>query len=339
MKATIRSRPWQGENSIKKILVIRFQALGDTIITLPYLQNLKNQYPDIELDLLTRMEVSAIPKNTNIFSNVIELGGGRNAKLQFIHALSKLPRLWWRQYDAVMDLQNNKISKVIRASLKTKAWVEFDRSSLLPAGERTRLTIEALWKWKVKIETEIIIKARTEVVLDRNGLKPNHELVLLNPAGYCTSRNWPLDFYVKFAKQWLRDVNPMTQFLLLLLNTHGDKATYIEVALGKNCLNLTGKINQVEAFSIIKNCKLMLSEDSGLMHMAWVQGIPTIALFSSSRKIWSAPQGDWSYTFDSADMECGPCLLEICKYEDNRCLTRFTPEIVLSKARELYERK
>ena len=60
------------------------------------------------------------------------------------------------------------------------------------------------------------------------------------------------------------------------------------------------------------------------MHMAWTQGTPTLALFSDSRRDWSAPQGSWSDCLRFLpDLPCGPCGLPVCKFGDNRCLTRY----------------
>ena len=165
-----------------------------------------------------------------------------------------------------------------------------------------------------------------------SGYDGSSDLVVLNPAGFCASRNWPLVNYVDFARRWLAIVNPETQFVLLLLPHLKQRAAYFKDQLGDRCIDLTGKADQLEAFLIVSMSSLMVTEDSGLMHMAWVQGIPTVALFSSSRKDWSAPQGSWSVCLDSSDLPCGPCQSEVCQYGDNRCITRYTPEVVLRKA-------
>lgn len=338
MKAIVRRKPWNNTHPPKKILAMRLQALGDTIITLPYLQSLKRQYPAIELHFLTRDEVSPIPKNITLFDKVITIGGGRNAKIQFLLTLLKLPWLWRQRYDAVVDLQNHRISRIVSKLLFTKAWVEFDRSSPLAAGERTRQTIEALWTWQIPISTNFVFQREPSVeeLLKQNGWKEGYELIVLNPAGYAPSRSWPVEHYIAFAKIWIDRINNSTQIVLLLLPAMTEKAKQIADALGDRCINLTGKANQVEAFAVLQKCKFVLSEDSGLMHMAWVQGIPTLALFSSSRKDWSAPQGEWSACLDSSDMACGPCMLEVCKFGDNRCLSRYTPEFVISQSKIIY---
>jgi heptosyltransferase II len=337
MNAIVSARPWKSKSPPRKILIMRFQALGDTIITLPYLLSLKRQYPNCLLHLLTREEVSPIPKGVELFDRVVAIKGGRNAKIQFILSMLLLPMLWLQRYDAVLDLQNHKMSKILRILLFTKAWAQFDTTSPISAGERTKQTIEALWKWKVNIFSNFIIKVEVpwQSLLMNSGWKQDHDLVVLNPAGFFSSRNWPLENYIAFAKQWLEQINPKTQFVLLLLPTIKEKAAYLAQALGESCINLTGKPNQVEAFAILQRCKFVLSEDSGLTHMAWVQGIPTLALFGSSRKDWSSPQGDWSACLDSSDLECGPCGLEVCKFGDNRCLTRYSPNFVLNRGRKL----
>jgi heptosyltransferase-2 len=337
MKVSVRARPWKKQTYPKKILAMRFQALGDTIATLPYLLNIKRQFPDIELHFLTRKEVSSIPQNIELFDKIITIGGKRNLKLQLTIILLKLPWLWMQRYDAVIDLQNHAISKLVRRLLFVKAWSEFDKSSPVPGGERIRSAIEAVWSWKVSLDPRFKVLSAVAVqdLLNRNGRLAGHDLIVLNPAGYCSSRNWPLERYVQFSKLWLTTVNPLTQFVLLLLPAQRVKSDYIKSALGENCIDLTGKADQVQAFSVIKECRLMLSEDSGLMHMAWTQGVATVALFSSSRKDWSMPLGDRSVCLDSSDLDCGPCNLEVCIYNDNRCLTRYSSEFLVQQASAL----
>ncbi len=315
---------------------MRFQALGDTVITLPYLQSLKNQYPDTILHFFTRKEVSNIPKSLELFEKVIAIGGWRNAKIQFVLALLQLPKLWWYNYDAVLDLQNNKISHVIRFLLFPKAFSEFDKFAAVSAGVRTQKTIEAIGFKGITIDSSFKFRKITIVdqVLVENGWDQSSKLIVLNPAGNLPSRNWPVENYIQLAKIWLSR-NQSVQFVLMLINPHKDKALKIQSALGSHCINLSGKTSVLEAFQVINKSMLVVTEDSGLMHMAWVQSVPTLALFGSSRKDWSGPQGDLSNCLDASDMECGPCMLAECIFKDNRCLTRYSPEFVFEKSCQL----
>src|SRR6266487_1363144 len=140
----IPAKMWTKTTRPKRILAIRLQAMGDLVITLPYLQSLRKTLPAAtRLDLLTREEVESIPLNINLFDHVYSIGGGRNFKKQFALTWLMLPKILLKRYDVVLDLQNTLISKLVRKAVMPHAWSEFDKISPVPAGERTRLTIEA----------------------------------------------------------------------------------------------------------------------------------------------------------------------------------------------------
>jgi heptosyltransferase-2 len=114
-----------------------------------------------------------------------------------------------------------------------------------------------------------------------------------------------------------------------------DKANALKEKASDSVIQLINNTNPAEAFALVNRSSFLLTEDSGLMHMAWVQGVPTLALFGSSRSDWSGPQGIWSLCLHSGDLPCGACMLANCKFGDNRCLTRYTPEFVFEKSQQL----
>ena len=331
----IPAKPWKNPAMPRSVLAIRLQAMGDLVITLPYLQKLKEMLPqNSRLDLLTREEVDAIPRNIHLFDKVYSIRGGRNVKKQFFYTGLLLPRLLLKQYDVVIDLQNNIISELVRKALMPKAWSVFDRFSPIAAGESTRLTIEAIglgtcipvgsgFKFKHELDNVAILK--------ENGWDESSDLVVLNPAGAFITRNWPKENYVEFAKLWLQQF-PKTQFLIIGVELIKESAAYFKKCLGHSCINLVNKTNPVQAFALIQNIKFILSEDSGLMHMAWVSGIPTLAMFGSTRSDRATPLGKHTLLLNSSDLVCGNCMLETCTYGDTHCLTRYTAEFVFEKA-------
>ena len=340
MNDGVECRPWRTASPPRRVLAIRYQAVGDTIITLPYLLDLKRRHPHIELHFMTLDSADSVPRAVEFFDKVITIRGGRGARMQFLHALLALPRLWWQRYDVVIDLQNHRWSRIIRRLVAPAAWSAFDRFSPRPHGERARQTIDAIGPWRVALDTDLRVpggEQRAAKLLRAHGWKDDHELVVLNPAGYGSSRSWPLESYCEFAQAWRRLRNPRTQFVLLLLPALRHKAEVIAAALGEYCIDLTGRAGQVDAFCILRQCALVLTEDSGLGHMAWVQRVPTLALFSSSRRDWSAPQGSWSDCLDSSDLACGPCGQSVCRFGDNRCLTRYEPRFVVARATALLD--
>jgi ADP-heptose:LPS heptosyltransferase len=225
---------------------------------------------------------------------------------------------------------------LVRRTLRPSAWAEFDRTSPIPAGERTKNTIDAVGLVKNKAAEKLYLKTglNAKEILLENGWDGKKELVVLNPAGVFETRNWPIENYASFAKLWLNEF-PQTQFLVIGLPFIALKAEYLKSQLGSNLISVIDKTNVAEAFAILQHAKLMLSEDSGLMHMSWVSGIPTFTLLGGTRPDRAQPLGKHSAFLDSSDLECGCCMQEKCKWGDTRCLSRYSPEFVFEKAKEL----
>lgn len=323
-----------------RALAIRLQAMGDVVITLPYLNALKRSQPELDIDLLTREETAPIPRSLRLFSKVFALGGGRSFKHQCISMLMLLPRLARRRYDVVLDLQNNELSRWATRALGPRTHSRFDTTSPFPAGERTRRAIESAGFHAIQFDTDLEVRESESAdrLLQEGGVDSSHRLVVLNPAGAFPSRNWPLPYYVEFARAWQKcDARP-TRFLLIGLPSLQDKADYLSAELGRELIDLVGRTTPEQAFAIVRQADLVLSEDSGLMHMSWCSGVPTVALFGSSRGDWSRPLGDHSLCLDSSDLECRFCMEAECRWGDVHCLTRREPNEVARLALHLVER-
>jgi len=333
----IPSKPWNKKTMPRTILAIRLQAMGDLVITLPYLQHLRNSLPaNCRIDLVTREEVDAIPRNMDLFDRVYSIAGGRDLKKQLFYTGMMLPKLVWQRYDVVIDLQNNIISRIIRKALMPTAWSVFDRFSPIPAGESSRLTIEAIGLGKCFAAARYKLKNETGhlEILKANGWDGSSNLVVLNPAGAFTTRNWPIENYMEFTRLWL-DRFPNTQLLMIGVDTIAEKASFLKQHLGNKLIDLVNKTTAVQAFAVIQKARFVLSEDSGLMHMAWVSGIPTLAMFGSTRSDRATPIGKHTLLLHSGDLTCGNCMLETCIHGDTRCLTRYTAAFVFENAMAL----
>jgi ADP-heptose:LPS heptosyltransferase len=168
-------------------------------------------------------------------------------------------------------------------------------------------------------------------MLERRGWNPCHPLILLNPAGLWPSRNWPLENYVQFCVHWLERESAT----FLLVGTERIKAASRVLAgrLGKAVIDLAGTTTLEQGIGLLSWAQLMITEDSGLLHMAWALGVPLIALFGSTNHVWSAPAGARSVCLDSGDLPCGACMEPACRFGDVHCLTRHTPAMVYERAR------
>src|SRR5450759_612598 len=334
---TILSRPWPDRIPPKKILAIRLQALGDTVITLPYLQALRNTLPATELHFVTREEFADLPRNVKMFEKVYAVEGGFDTRRQFMSAAFLIPRLRKEKYDVVIDLQRNLLTRTIRRILFPRSYSEFNRFSLNSAGDRTRATINKIGFTplpEMLVRLDLRENDRGLDKLKRAGYDLGKKLVVLNPAGNFNTKSWPIESYRRFAQGWISTVDSSVQFLMLGVERLREKSNYLEEKLGKTVINLVGKTTISEAFNILRQAELVISEDSGLMHMAWVAQVPVVALFGSSRSSWSKPLGK-SVCLDSSDLECGECLQPTCRFGDVHFLTRYSPEFVIETAREL----
>jgi ADP-heptose:LPS heptosyltransferase len=326
------ARPWRETTRPRRILAIRMQAFGDVVITLPYLRALQQMLPDCALDFVTRREETGLPRAIRLFQKVDGIGGGRSERRQLLHTPIVLPRLAARRYDVVLDLQNNRVSRTIRRALRPRAWASFDRCSPISAGERTRQTIARAGFPLTRVDASLplVRPDAGDGVLRDAGYDFSRELIVLSPGGALATRNWPIDRYVRFVEQWPDERR--TQFAILGLATMADRAAVLTGALGGRLLNLVGRTRSSEAAAIVQRASLVVAEDGGLMHLAWVSGVPTLALFGSSRHIWSAPLGDHTLCLHSGDLECGACMQPQCRYGDTHCLTRWSAEDVISRA-------
>lgn len=322
---------------ITRILVIRLQAMGDVLIILPYLQDLRNKLPkNIEIDLLTRDGMQSVAENLTIFNNIYIIGGERRTSKQFLSFLTIQPKLFIKHYDVCIDLQNHKLSNLIRQTLQIKTYALFDKYSSNYAGFRTQNTINALQLPKVEFTKITSFKKFNEHDLyAKLNLSIDEEYVVINPSGAFENRNWNLDNYVEFCELWLKKINNKTIFIILGLHTLKPKAENLKQKLGSSLIDLTGKTTFIEALHLLRNTTLVLSEDSGLMHAAYCVGTPTVAILGSTRSDWVNPNLNHTYFFTSSDLPCGDCMLWQCKFDEIKCLSRIKPIEVLNASIQL----
>jgi heptosyltransferase-2 len=98
-------------------------------------------------------------------------------------------------------------------------------------------------------------------------------------------------------------------------------------------MNLAGLTSLKEAVYLISQCKLFLSNDSGLMHVAGALNIPTVAVFGSTNPVTTSPAGEKTMLVRK-EVSCSPCLKKVCP-TDFRCMTLVTVSDVVEAAKSL----
>jgi heptosyltransferase II len=166
--------------------------------------------------------------------------------------------------------------------------------------------------------------------LDRHGLRPQGYVVFAPGAEYGPAKRWPPIHYAELAKQLNRTV--------LLLGSAKEAPLCEEIAQesgGGRCVNLAGRTPLLEAFALIAAAQAVVSNDSGLMHVAAGFGVPQVALFGSSSPLHTPPLNERAQVVwlkqDPAyqpPLDCSPCFERECPLGHQRCLFDITPERV-----------
>lgn len=330
------TQTWTLPEKPKRILVIRFHAIGDVAITLSSCVALQQAFPTAQIDFLTTQPSAELPQSLTIFNNILIYPSGGTRLKRIAKTIEWMFRLMPTNYDIVIDLQRNWVSRSLRLAVHPKAWSEFDRFSPFPAGERVIRTFHQIGfehlrpVYHLPFRQELLSRAQKN--LFSNGRNETTPLVVLNPAGLWPTRNWPTENYVELGKKIIDKYH--AQLLLIGTERIEAKARFLTDRLGDAVLNLVGKTTLAEAYAFLQFTSAVVSEDSGLMHMAWTSGVPTVALFGSSRHDWSAPLGSHVKCLHSGDLECGACMEPTCKYGDIHCLTRYSPQRVFDELQE-----
>jgi heptosyltransferase-2 len=302
-----------------RIVVIRFHAFGDTAIALPAVSAIADRWPR------ARIEVVTDPRSAGLFAawqdvdRVWPLDRYVPRPQRVVRLLQLAAALRVDEIDVVLDWQNNRSSRILRRLSGAAAWAGFDRFAPRHHLDRELDSIAAAGLGELAPVHARRIRHPVDGAVDEllDGLAG--PLGVLNPAGGYPTRNWPLDRWVSVGRELTRTHG--IRWLVLGTGPMIGRVRQLRDAL-PGVVDLTERTTPSTALGVIARCKLMISEDGGLMHLAWVQGVPTIGLLGSSRATWGRPLGPHARWFGSEDLPCGPCHAPACARGDLHCLDR-----------------
>jgi heptosyltransferase-2 len=173
--------------------------------------------------------------------------------------------------------------------------------------------------------------AAIDAVVAAHGHARGGYIVFAPGAEYGPAKRWPASHYGKLAL--LLDA----PVLVLGSGKESGIAEDISAHAPGKCTNLCGKTQLDEAFALIAGARAVVSNDSGLMHVAAAFGVPQVALFGSSSPLHTPPLSDKAQVVwlkhDPAyvpSLDCAPCFERECPLGHLRCLNDIAPERVLS---------
>lgn len=333
----------------KRILVIRLSSLGDIILTTPALKALREKFPNAQINYLTKSAYADVIKLNPNLSKVIQVDNNLNFK--GLRALKK--ELKSNSYDLVIDLHNNLRTFYLRLFFGTK-FLRFKKYSfrkfllvkfkinrmkdLPPISQRYILTlgkiigIENYNSYKPEIFTDEDAKNRTEKILKEYVLHDKSNFICIVPGAKHFTKTYPAEYYIELINKF-----DSSKYSILLIGKSNDRTSIdkIKAGTGKNVYDLCDKFTIPELAELMKKCELVISGDTGPMHIAEAVGAPLIMIAGSSvREFGFYPQSDNSSVIENTGLKCRPCShvgRESCPKGHFKCMKEILPEAIYYK--------
>lgn len=327
----------------KKILVMRYRFIGDTVLTVPFLRNLRQSFPLARIDLMLEPFSGQVIEGCPYIDRVIPF------ELKTIHAYSaqsgrsKINAL--RHYWSLMRREGYDAAFVLKRSLSSAGLVWAARVprriGFSTEGRGLLLTDKVLYRQdQHEVENfldclravDIPVSSKhlelwplpehTEDIGNRfaaRGWGGNELKVVIHAAASLPAKMWPLDRFAAVMKELQRIYGAK----FVYTGTKGDSSFYEEIERRGpfGGLNLCGITSLRRNIAVYRACTLFFGVDSGPMHIAAAAGIPVVALFGPTDERKWGPWGE-GHEVVSKRLSCHPCKPHKCG--NNLCMTQIT---------------
>ena len=336
-----------------KFLIIRFSSIGDIVLTTPVIRCLKQQVKDAEVHY-------ALKRN---FSEVLEHNPYIDKKFFLEDDLSSLiSKLKKENYDYIIDLHHNQRTFIIKQRLRVKSFsfnkLNFEKwllvnfkinlmKNLPPITERyCNILIPLLRGVDVRhmpdsrgvlseIYTDLYSQSQVEGLLIDIHLT-DKKLICIVPSSKHFTKTYPTELYAELINKFDKD-----KYSFALAGKGKDKINIdiIKSKTGNNVFDLCDKLNTLELFELIKKCRLVISGDTGPMHIAEAAGVPLVMLAGSSvSEFGFYPQSQNAVILENNKLNCRPCShigRKSCPKMHFKCMREITPEEIKNAAESL----
>jgi lipopolysaccharide heptosyltransferase II len=296
------------------VLVLRFSAVGDVVLTAPALEALRLAWPRTRILVAVKERLAHLLRHNPNVDEVVELRRGEGP-------IGFARRLRAKRPGAILDLHNKIRSKLLRwqmPGVRAVVWHKRDLRDTLPVKlalrpyrasmrftDRYHAAVEELVGGKLprgKLRYFLGPEDRhtADRVLRAHGIDPDRPLLGISPGANWETKRWPADRFAGVAQRALATG--------LQVAVQGSEA---EAQLGRliareapGAVDLSGKLDLPALGGFISRCSAFVANDSGPMHMARALGVPTLALFGST------DPGMFEFAGHAAlfaGVECAPC--------------------------------
>ncbi len=333
-----------------KIIVRAPNWIGDAVLSTPALTALREKYPGAHISLLARRSVSDCFLHNPAVDEIIILPEKNN-----LFYWLKAFKLRKDKYDRAILFPNSFSSALffrISGAEETLGYRRDARGFLLTCAleptrkllrehqvnyylhliedfhdsKRESVNHELVW---VVTQQE---KEEAKRLLEENKIKSVDRLIGINPgATFGPAKRW---FPRNFADVGDELIKKQSVKILLFGTSKEEKITdEICRYMKEKCVNLAGKTSLRQLGALLSMCKLLITNDSGTMHIATAVKTPVVAIFGSTDPARTGPRGE-EHTVFYKRVDCSPCFSRKCPRGDYRCFKEIQVEEVLLSAEE-----
>lgn len=345
---------------MNRILIIAPNWIGDAVMSEPLLAKLKTLYPQSIIDVLASPWVAPIYRACAQVNEVI-VADLAHKRLQWSLRKQLAKQVQAKQYNACFVLPNSLKSAIIPWLAKVPLRIGYrgemrygfinrtlDNPSKInrPPMAQHYLALSGLLDQDVTSTADTTIEPRLEISsqartavrnkLSQLSIGEKSIYVFCPGAEYGTTKRWPADYFARLA-QSLLSAEPEAQ--IILLGSKSDHVLAHSIFTRTNHLlrihNWCGTTSLDEAIALISMCKALISNDSGLMHIAAALKIPQVAIFGSSDPLHTPPLSNKANIL-YLNLACSPCHKRECPLGHLKCLKDISPTMVLDSVKALH---
>jgi heptosyltransferase-2 len=343
--------------AIKRILVRGPNWLGDAVMCEPALRGLRRLFPDAQIALLVKPAVADLFAGHSALTRVLTYDTkGRHAGLSGKWALAG--QLRRQGFDLAILFQNAFEAAFLTflAGVPRRYGYATDGRSLLlsdpvAAPDRRALVHQVRYYWDLlkplglkgdPSAPELVVFPEEEQAMaerfSQGGLTTTDVVVGINPGStYGGAKRWLPERFAEATERLCRTIRESReqQVSVVIFGAKGEERLGREIAarLSSRSLVLSGATTIRELMAAVKRCAMLLTNDTGPMHIASAFQVPVVAIFGPTDWRTTSPFGS-GHAIVRQPVDCAPCLLRECPI-DHRCMTRVTVDQVHEDAVQL----